>query len=66
MEAEARLILANALKDDKQSNIGLGSKIAHRFSGKGLEIALPEFHGEEINAVELKNAKALFPIFYIS
>ncbi len=54
MKDKTHLNLANALKDDKSSNIGLGSKIAHRFSGKGLEIALPEFHGEEINAMELK------------
>ena len=53
MEAEVRLILANALKEEKPSCLGLGSRIASRFSGKGLEQPLPEFHGEIISAMEL-------------
>lgn len=53
MEAEARLILANALKEDRPSDLGLGSRIAVRFAGKGLDEALPELHGENIYPMEL-------------
>lgn len=53
MEAEARLILANALKDECSASLGLGSRIASRFSGKGLEQSIPELHGEDIVPMEL-------------
>lgn len=53
MAAKVRLILANALKEEKPSCLGLGSRIASRFSGKGLEQPLPEFHGEIISPMEL-------------
>jgi len=53
MEAEARLILANALKEDKPSMSGLGSRIARRFSGKGMDEALPELHGEKPAPLDL-------------
>lgn len=54
MEAEARMILANALEEESPSYpIGLGSRIASRFSGKGLEQPLQELHGEIISPMEL-------------
>jgi len=54
MEAEARLILANALKEGSPSHpLGLGSKIASRFSGKGLDQPLQELHDESISPMDL-------------
>ncbi len=53
MEAEARLILANALKDESSTSLGLGSRITSRSSGKGLEQPIPELHGEYISPMEL-------------
>ena len=49
MEAEARLILANALKEKVHSSCGLGSKIIERFAQAGLDEPLPELHGQKIN-----------------
>lgn len=53
MEAEARMILADVLKDENPASLGLGSRITSRFSGKGLERPLPELHGEFISPMEL-------------
>jgi plasmid stability protein len=53
MEAEARLILTTALKEENSTSLGLGSRIASRFSGKGLEQPLPELHGELISPMKL-------------
>ncbi len=53
MEAEARLILMNALKIEKQLSPGLGSSISNRFAKQGLEEPLPELHGESIPSMDL-------------
>ena len=53
MEAEARLILANALKEKKSSSPGLGSKITARFAQAGLDEPLPELHGQKIDPLRL-------------
>ena len=53
MEAEARLILANSLKEEVPSDPGLGSRIAARFSGKGLDQPLTELHGQILFPIEL-------------
>jgi len=53
MEAEARLILANALKEKKSSSLGLGSKIIGRFAEVGLDEPLPELHGQKVGPMRL-------------
>ncbi len=53
MEAEARLILANALKEKKCSSLGLGSKIAKRFAKAGFDEPLPELRGHAISPMDL-------------
>ena len=54
MEAEAREILAKALQDEKHSSFDLGSRIAARFVGVGLDESLPELHGESIIPADFK------------
>ena len=54
MEAEARLILTNALKDKKRSSVDLGSRIAARFVGIGLDKPLPELHDQIISPIEFE------------
>jgi plasmid stability protein len=46
MEDEIRHILRNAAKESKRPIAKLGSRIAERFSGKGLTIDLPELRGQ--------------------
>lgn len=53
MEAEVRLILANALIEEKRSILGLGSVIARRFKNRGLDEPLPELHGQAISSMDL-------------
>jgi plasmid stability protein len=53
MEAEVRLILANSLKEEKRSTLGLGSAIAERFKNRGLNKPLPELHGQSISSMDL-------------
>jgi antitoxin FitA len=45
MEEEIRDILRNAVKDEGRPERGLGSAIAARFKGIGLEEDLPELRG---------------------
>ena len=47
MEEEVREILRNAVREEETSPTRLGSRIAARFSGKGLETELPELRGTE-------------------
>ncbi|HIP83711.1 MAG TPA: Arc family DNA-binding protein [Desulfocapsa sulfexigens] len=54
MEAEVRLILANALKPEKSNTGSLGNTIAARFGTIGLDTPLPELHGETIIPVDFK------------
>lgn len=53
MEEEVRQILRNSLKGDGQPVARLGSRIAVRFSGVGLDEELPEFHGQAIKPMDL-------------
>jgi plasmid stability protein len=46
MEEEVRVILGNAVREDALPAAPLGSRIASRFRGQGLDAPLPEFSGE--------------------
>ncbi|OGT14045.1 MAG: toxin-antitoxin system [Gallionellales bacterium RIFOXYB12_FULL_54_9] len=48
MEEEIRQILQRAVSEEVQIRSKLGSRIAERFAGEGLEQSLPELHGENI------------------
>ena len=55
MEAEARQILRNALKDDElRAGPGLGSRMAARFRTVGLIDPLPEFRGQAPQPAKLR------------
>jgi plasmid stability protein len=45
MEEEVREILRNAAKDDAVPTAPLGSRIAARFAGAGLDAEIPEWRG---------------------
>jgi plasmid stability protein len=51
MEEEVRDILRNAVKDEGRSERGLGSAIAARFKGIGLEEEIPELRGYPVKPV---------------
>lgn len=53
MEEEVRQILRRAVSSQTHTRTKLGSRIAERFAGVGLEGPLPELHGEEINPMDL-------------
>ena len=44
-EEEVREILRNAVKDEEHAREGLGTRIAARFRGIGLEEDIPEWRG---------------------
>jgi antitoxin FitA len=46
MEEEVRDILRNAVKDEKRKIEGLGTRLARRFAGRGLDFEIPEVRGE--------------------
>ena len=46
MEEEVRHILRNAVKEQNQRLLRLGSRIAARFAKAGLTTDLPELHGQ--------------------
>ena len=52
MEKEAREILRGVLKKKRQPTAGLGSRIAARFTGIGLDKDLPELRGQIISPVD--------------
>lgn len=54
MEEEVRHILRNAVKDDRQENRKLGSRIAARFQRLGLTADLPELRGEAARPVDFE------------
>jgi antitoxin FitA len=54
MEQEARDILRDALRDDRDSTTGLGSRIAARFARLGLTEDIPELRGHVARPAELK------------
>ena len=53
MEEEVREILRRAADEDAEALPNLGSRMAKRFAGIGLETPLPELHGQEIAPVAL-------------
>jgi plasmid stability protein len=55
MEAEIRDILSVAVADQEPSQEGgLGTRIARRFAGKGLDFDIPEWHGEQARPARFK------------
>ena len=54
MEDEIRHILRNAAKESSRPIAKLGSRIAERFSGKGLTIDLPELRGYAARPADLE------------
>jgi len=55
MEAEIRDILSVAVAGEKSSREeGLGTRIARRFAGKGLDFDIPEWHGEQARPAKFK------------
>lgn len=54
MEDEIRHILRNAAKESSRPIAKLGSRIAGRFSGKGLTIDLPELRGDAVRPADLE------------
>ncbi len=55
MEAEVRDILRSAAKDDGRPRGRLGSRIAERFRGRGLESDLAEIRGYSPRPAELSD-----------
>jgi plasmid stability protein len=53
MEEEVRQILRRAVSNKVPVRTKLGSRIAARFEGVGLNEALPEMHGENVNPMDL-------------
>ncbi len=51
MEEEVHQILRRAVNEESETTPDLGSRIAKRFAGIGLEPPLPELHGQEIDPV---------------
>jgi len=51
MEEEVRQILRRAVDEEPEGTPNLGSRIARRFAGIGLETPLPELHGQEVDPV---------------
>jgi antitoxin FitA len=54
MEEEIRHILRNATRDSSRPIAKIGSRIATRFSGKGLTSDLPELRGQLARAADLE------------
>ena len=46
MEEEVREILRNALRPGNRPKEGLGTRLARRFRGKGLDFDIPELRGQ--------------------
>jgi plasmid stability protein len=54
MEAEIRDILRHAAGTEKSAKTGLGTRIARRFAGKGLNFEVPEWRGEEARPAKFR------------
>lgn len=52
-EQEAREILASAVQGDEQPPVRLGSRIAARFEGIGLDAEIPELRGQPARPARL-------------
>ncbi len=55
MEEEVREILRNALKDEDQVALRLGSRISNRFRELGLDAELQELRGQMIQPMDLSD-----------
>jgi antitoxin FitA len=53
MEEEVREILRDALKKEDEPPAGLGTRLARRFGGKGLDFDIPEIRGEFVKPAVL-------------
>jgi len=53
MEAEIRDILTDAVREETHKE-GLGTLIARRFAGKGLDFEIPELHGQEARPAKFR------------
>ncbi len=53
-EAEVREILRDAVRDDTQPEMGLGSRIAALFSDVGLDEPVEEFRGQPVPPAEFE------------
>jgi antitoxin FitA len=53
-EQEVREILRNAVRGEERAPAKLGSRIAARFSGSGLDDEIPELRGQPVRAAAFK------------
>jgi plasmid stability protein len=54
MEEEVRQILRNAVREEDRPEPRLGSRIAARFTGVGLDEDLPELHGQGVQPADFE------------
>jgi plasmid stability protein len=54
MEDEVRDILRDAVKNEGKSAVGLGTRIANRFKGIGLDEDIPEIRGQLARPVDFE------------
>ncbi|MCB1033772.1 MAG: ribbon-helix-helix protein, CopG family [Acidobacteria bacterium] len=54
MEEEVREILRAAVLREAEPGVGLGSRLAERFAGFGLDEEIPELRGQPARPAELK------------
>ena len=55
MEEEVRQILQRAVVGEPPGSPAMGSRMAARFSGIGLDEPLPELHGQEVRGMDLES-----------
>ena len=53
VEEEVREILRNAVKHESRPVTGLGTRIAKRFAGHGIDFEIPELRGEKADPADL-------------
>ena len=54
MEDEVRDILRDAVKNENRKTEGLGTRMARRFAGRGLDFDIPEIRGEPVRPVSFE------------
>jgi antitoxin FitA len=54
MEEEVRDVLRDALRKEDEPPTGLGTRMARRFAGKGLDFDIPELRGEFVKPAALE------------
>ncbi len=52
-EEEVREILRAAVRDEYEAPVGLGTRIAERFAGYGLDEDIPELRGSPVRPADL-------------